>query len=52
MIFGLIVISVVAMMLVTDALPKPGKTPEEEVGEAISKYLKNVKEGKEKGKDK
>jgi hypothetical protein len=50
MIFGLIIFSAVTLILLADSLPKPGKTPEEEVGEAISKYLKNMKEQKKEDK--
>lgn len=45
MILGIIVFSSVALLILAEYfMPKPGKTPEQELGEAITKYLsKGVK---------
>lgn len=45
MLMGIIVFSSVALLLLAEYfMPKPGKTPEQELGEAITKYLsKGVK---------
>lgn len=45
MLLGILVFSGVAWLILAEyLLPKPGKTPEQELGEAITKYLsKGVK---------
>ncbi len=45
MLLGIVVFSTVTFLLLADCfMPKPGKTPEQELGEAITKYLsKGVK---------
>lgn len=45
MVLGILVFSSIAGLLLAEYLiPKPGKTPEQELGEAITKYLsKGVK---------
>ncbi|MGI0488777.1 hypothetical protein ACN4EK_25485 [Pantanalinema rosaneae CENA516] len=45
MLIGIIVFSSLGVLILAEyLLPKPGKTPEQELGEAITKYLsKGVK---------
>lgn len=45
MVIGIVIFSSVAFLILAEYLmPKPGKTPEQELGEAITKYLsKGVK---------
>ena len=39
MILSVLVFSTIFALVIADMLPKPDKTPEEKLGEAITKYL-------------
>jgi hypothetical protein len=52
MIFGFAVFSALLLLMVAELFPKPAKSPEQELGDAIAKYLaKGVKVRPEKTDD-